>query len=178
MKNIVKIIKGLFKKPPTNLDASQVRLDCNLFIKTRVVGDEEWTEHARTKNIVPATGRDIIKQLLGRGTPGCGAGYAPTHIALGTGSTTPADGDTTLETEEYRDAITTRQSGTNKIIYQLFLDTGDGNGGGSVTYAEAGLFDNSVENNGYMLARATYTSIAKTSAIQLVFTWEINIASS
>lgn len=60
-----------------------------------------------------------------------------THIAVGSGTTEPALGDTTLATEIERVAITnTLRSGAQATI-ESFFTTSQGNG----TVREAGLFD-------------------------------------
>ena len=129
----------------------------------------------KTHNKVPQVGRHIVRDLLARGVPGTGDGFAPTHMAVGTGSAAPADGDTKLGTEVYRARLDTRQGSTNKVTFQLFIDTSSANGN---TIAEAGLFDSSLTDAGSMLNRFTFTPIAKTASVEVVLTVEITIASS
>lgn len=49
------------------------------------------------------------------------------------------------------------------------LEKAEGNGGGSVTYTEAGLF----MNGGDMFARETFAAIVKNSARKITFYWQI-----
>lgn len=128
----------------------------------------------RVHNLVTISGRNIIRDLLGRGTPGTGAGYAPTHIALGTGTSATVKTMTDLESEAFRGAITQRFGGEGKIVYQIFLDKDEGNDGNPI-YTEAALFDNSGAGLGNMLSRVTFSPVQKTTSVQLVITWEISI---
>lgn len=129
----------------------------------------------RKKNKVPLSGRNVLRDLLGRAIPGFGAGFAPTHFAVGTDATVTTDGHTALGTEVFREQVTTRQAFSARVVYQAFLGTNDANGN---SLAEIGLFDTPNAFQGNLFARATYTPIPKTISIQVVFTWEITITST
>lgn len=129
----------------------------------------------RRRNKVPLSGRNVLRDLLGRAIPGFGAGFAPTHFAVGTDSTVTTDGQTALGVEVFREQVTTRQAFSSKVTYQAFLGTNDANGN---TLAEIGLFDTPVAFQGNLFARAVFTAIPKTVSIQVVFTWEITITST
>lgn len=132
--------------------------------------------HDRVNNKIPATGRNVLRDLLARGVPGSGTGFAPTNMAVGTGTTAPTDGDIKLETEVYRAVLDGRKAFSSRVDYQLFLTVSDANGN---TLTEAALVDSPTTDGGNMLARAKFnTAIIKTSSIQAVLTWSIIIASS
>lgn len=130
----------------------------------------------RVRNLVTLSGRNVIRDLLARGVPGTGAGYAPTHFALGTGTTAVSDSDTKLVAEQYRDLFVTRQGQNSKVIWQGYLSEAQGNG---FVYAEAGLFDSAIKDQGSMLARTVFvTTVNKTSSVKLILTWEVQTASA
>lgn len=127
-----------------------------------------------SKNLIVTTGIQLIRDLLG------GTSRRPSHIGLGTGTTGVTAGDTSIETEQYRDVITRRDQLAAGITFQLFLGLNDGNG---FTYTEAGLLqadfqDGSPGDDAILVARDTFTGVAKTSSIEFTLTWTINITAS
>ncbi len=144
-------------------------------VKIEVFKDDDLVHLDEVRNLVPNSGRNILRNLLLRGAPGAGAGYAPNYIALGTDPAPTNDGSTNLGLETYRDKITVRRGYDSRAEFQLYLNTDQGNG---TTYSEAGLFDSPQPGLGNMLARAVFTPVVKTSSIQLIVTWQINIASA
>lgn len=115
-------------------------------------------------NGVPLSGRNEMRDLIG------GTGIAPTHIAIGTGSTAFSDSDTILVAEEFRKEISGRFPDNSKVKFQLFVDTTEGNG---FTYQEAILTNSSVKNTGDCFARALFTPQAKTSALSFTLSWTV-----
>jgi len=145
----------------------QFKITGNVLIE--VHRDGKLLQATRHKNLVVATGRDLVRNLLS-GKPN----YWPNYIALGTNSTAVLDGDTALNTEAYRDVITARREYTSKIQFQLFIGQAFGNGN---TYTEAGIFnDRSAVDT--MLARVVFAGIAKTAADTITLSWDITISSS
>ena len=130
----------------------------------------------RKRNLITSRGVQAVGQLILRGVAGTGSGWAPTHVALGSGTTAPTIGESTLVAENYRDWVTVRRgsgSGVNwTSTFQLFLDTDVGNG---LDFKEAGLFDSTTVNGGQLFSRVIFTPISKTSSIQVAVTWDINI---
>lgn len=130
------------------------------------------------KNKVVTTGIQLMRDLLG------GTGFRPSHIGLGTGSTAVTDGDTSIETEEFRGTITRRDDLAAGIEFQLFLGLNDGNG---FTYTEAGLLQTGTQNGdsgdaALLIARVVaptdFTQVAKSVSVELTITWTINITAS
>jgi hypothetical protein len=115
-------------------------------------------------NLIPTVGENLIAGGLRTGT------LIPiSHMALGTGVTAAAAGDTTLETEIARIALDSTGGTTNDVIYiATFLP---GVGTGAIT--EAGLFND--PTTGTLLARDVFSVKNKDAGDQFVFTWTVLI---
>ena len=87
------------------------------------------------------------------------------HMAIGTGSTSPAAGDTTLGTEIDRNALSSRTDSGNVTTYVGNWAAGDGT---NSSIAEAGIFN--AASVGTMLARATFTPVNKGATDTLAIT--------
>jgi len=121
-------------------------------------------------NLVTNAGRNLIRDFLLSDR-----NKQPTNMAVGTGTTAAAVGDTALVTEVYRDSITLRTSEAYKATFQLFIPEDSANGN---TLTEAGLF--SVANGiSTLYARFIFaSSIPKTSANSVTITWDITITAN
>lgn len=130
------------------------------FVVIRVNG-EIWS---RRENLVVLNGiYDILDLMVGQGA-------LPSHIAVGTGSTTPQSGDTSLENEVYRTALTDSYRSGSQAIFSAFIDAGSANG---YTLSEVGLF----ASDGRMIARALISpSIQKDSSKTVTVDWVISLA--
>lgn len=118
------------------------------------------------KNLVVTTGKEWIAGRLNNPVP-----PIMNYIALGTGTTAPVLTDTTLETEIYRQVVTTpggAVSGNSLVFTQT---VGAGSGTGALT--EAGIFD--LAAAGTMLSRVTYPVINKGASDTIAITWTIVI---
>jgi len=120
----------------------------------------------RTSNLVVTAGKNHIADQLSS-APG---GGAMSHMALGTGTTAPALGDTALGTEIDRNALTSRTDNNNVVTYIGNWAAGDAT---NAAIAEAGIFNAGAA--GTMLARATFTPINKTAGDTLQVTWTVTI---
>ncbi len=93
-----------------------------------------------------------------------------TYIALGTGSTAPAAGNTQLATEYFRSNIDAQSSSAGVAKNGMLLTTAEGNGS---TIAELGLFAGNASasaNSGLLASRLLVTpTIAKTVAKSVYF---------
>lgn len=81
------------------------------------------------------------------------------YIALGTGNSTPAAGNTTLDNEVLRKAIVTfGNGGTGAITSQIYIEPTEAVG---YTIAEVGIFGgdsaSATANSGVLLARGLYS---------------------
>lgn len=94
-------------------------------------------------------------------------------MAIGTGATAPAFGNTALGTEIDRNALTSRTAAVNVVTYVGDWAAGDGT---NAAIAEAGIFNAS--SAGTMLARATFTAIDKQAGDTLQITWTVTIGTA
>lgn len=102
-------------------------------------------------NVVVTVGLPQLVKILAQSS--YTTGY---EIAVGTGTTAATTGDTALETEVFRDDITSKLASGVTLTCKLYLDSTEANGN---TLSEAGLFFDSV-----MLDRAILSpTISKTS---------------
>ena len=90
-------------------------------------------------------------------------------MAVGTDSTAPAAGNTTLGAEVARVAVTSATASTNTVTYVATFGAGVGTG----ALTEAGLFN--AASVGTMLSRTTYSVINKGSGDEMTVTWVITV---
>lgn len=93
------------------------------------------------------------------------------HIAVGTGSTAPAIGDTALGGELSRVALTSGVAAAATITYITTFSAGQGTG----ALQEAGIFNAAAA--GTMLARVTFPVINKGASDTLQISWSIEATS-
>jgi hypothetical protein len=96
------------------------------------------------------------------------------YIAIGTGSTAPAAGNTALVSELVRlqDTEAEYTTTSKQLELQVVFDPGTGTG----TIAESGLFN--AASGGDMLARQTFAAISKGASDTLTVTWTITLSNS
>ena len=136
-----------------------------------VIRDEHGRikEEAFTDNLVVNTGLyHIADQMSDKGEA------AQSHMAVGTGTTAPAAGDTALGNQlEDRHAFTSKTQGAgasaNKVTY--VGDWAAGHATGAIT--EAGIFNSA--SAGQMLCRATFPVRNKGANDVMALTWELTI---
>ena len=92
------------------------------------------------------------------------------HMSIGTGTTSPAGGDTTLEAEVGRVALTSNVRTANAIAYVATFPAGTGTG----AITEAGILNNST--GGILLCRTTFSVINKGAADTLGITWTVTVS--
>tara|TARA_R100001463_G_scaffold42917_1_gene89767 strand:+ start:1431 stop:1859 length:429 start_codon:yes stop_codon:yes gene_type:complete len=117
-------------------------------------------------NTIVTAGKNDIASLI------TGAGSVMTHMAVGTGTNAVAAGDTTLQTESDRNALSTSggSPSTNTVTYTAVWNAGDGTG----SLTEAGLF--SASSSGTMLARTVFSAVNKGASDVLTITWTITVS--
>ena len=87
---------------------------------------------------------------------------APSHVAIGTGTTAVTGADTTLETEILRAACTNGKVGDDIVSFTKTWATTDGNGN---NFTEVGAVN--AASSGTLCNRKVFPSFAKTSAYEL-----------
>ena len=92
------------------------------------------------------------------------------HMAIGTGSTAAAAGDTALGNQTARTALTSTTVTDNEIVY---VDTfAAGTGTGAIT--EAGIFNAS--SGGTMLCRTVFSVVIKGASDAMTITWTVTVS--
>lgn len=86
----------------------------------------------RAKNLITQAGLNFIAGLLA----GSQNANIPIFLGLGTGTTAPAAGDTTLVAEQLRKEVSTKQQQANMVRIRTFFLSSEANG----TWREFGLF--------------------------------------
>lgn len=117
------------------------------------------------ENLITTVGRNAITdQLLA--TP---AIVKPTHMAVGTGTTAAAVGDTALVTEAARVALTSKSRSGN--VLTLVGDYAAGTA--TATLTEAGCFN--AATGGDMYSRSVFAGIPKgaNDTLKITWTWTI-----
>ena len=115
-------------------------------------------------NLIVTTGKVWAANMLTSGT-----GTVMSHMAVGSGSSVPAVGDTTLGTEITRVVLQTTGGSVSgsTITFTAVFGAGIGTG----TWSEAGVFN--AATNGTMFNRATFSSFAKGAGDQVTIVWTI-----
>lgn len=130
------------------------------------------TEKFVVENLLPTVGRTAIAQHLTNVSP-TPAALVVNYVALGTGTNSPANADTTLQTEVFRNAVASRTNANNIGYITGFYASTDTNG----TYREVGLFINGTgsANTGTLFSRVA-VNITKTSVQTLTVDYTITIS--
>ena len=117
-------------------------------------------------NTIVTAGKNDIASLIS------GAGSIMTHMAVGTGTNTVAAGDTTLQTEIDRNALSVSGGApsSNTVVYTGVWSAADGTG----ALTEAGLF--SASSGGTMMARTVFSAVNKGASDVLTITWTVTIS--
>ena len=115
-------------------------------------------------NIVVTDGKEYIASRMKDATA-----TAMSHMAIGTGSTAAAAGDSTLGTEAGRVSLTSTTVTSNAVAYVATF--GAGTGTGAIT--EAGIFNAS--SSGTLLCRTVFSVINKGAADTLGITWTVTV---
>lgn len=124
-------------------------------------------ETKEIKNLVVTSGLGFIASRMKDATA-----TAMSHMAVGTGATAAALGDTTLgaEVAASRTALTSTTVSTNTVQYACTFGAGVGTG----ALTEAGIFNAS--SSGTMLCRTVFSAVNKAAGDSLTITWTITIS--
>lgn len=117
-------------------------------------------------NLVVTAGLNHIADALSS-APGQAA---MSHMAVGTGTTAAAVGDTALVTESDRNALTSRTDSGAVVTYVGDWAAGEA----TAALTEAGIFN--AATAGTMLARAVFSAINKGSNDTLKITWTVTFS--
>jgi hypothetical protein len=150
---------------------SGFNVGCNVAITVRDF-EAKTTRTIKTHNLFTDSGCNKVRDLMAYPDLS-GDGWTPEYIALGTSATATTAGMTTLVSEVFRKAITSREYIDKGYIVYLYVATDEANGN---TLREIGSY--SEDTAGILWARATYTGIVKTSSIDITYQWTYNIGAS
>lgn len=143
-------------------DSSKVTGSVNVVVR----GDDGAIKQEFTvPNLVVDTGLNYIASRM-EGT----SDSAMSHMAVGTGTTSAASGDTALETEVARVALTSTTVTSNAVAYVATFAAGTGTG----ALTEAAILNAS--SGGTMLCRTVFSVINKGASDSMTVTWTVTIS--
>lgn len=138
-------------------------------VKVQLFGaDGKLKQSHEDHNLVVTVGKNYLTAWLQAATQ---AGPFMSYVGLGTGTTSPASGNTALETELAGGGYS-RQQGTLTNSTNTWTNTvtfSPGNGTGALT--EAGLF--SASTAGTMFARQVFAAYNKAAGDTMVIAWTV-----
>jgi hypothetical protein len=145
----------------------QIKLMGNLDIIVKS-GDGQVKEQRSEKNLVVTAGLGFIASRMKDATAD-----AMTHMAVGSGSTAAAAGDTDLGSIlGSREALDSSTVSGATITYISSFEAGDGTG----AITEAGIFN--AASSGTMLCRTVFSTVNKASDDTMTITWTITLSAS
>jgi len=116
-------------------------------------------------NLVVTAGKGYVASRIKDATA-----TAMSHMAIGSGTNDPAAGDTTLQTELGRVALTSTTVSAAVVTYVATF--GAGTGTGAVT--EAGILNAS--SSGTLLCRTEFSVVNKGSSDSMTVTWTVTVS--
>ena len=145
-------------------DGLKLRGDVALVLRDK---DGNVKDERKIENLIVNTGLNFICDRMKDDET------AMTHMALGSGSTAAAAGDTTLGSQlGSREALDSSTVTSNQIVYVASFEAGDATG--AVT--EAGIFNAS--SGGTMLCRTVFSVVNKAADDTLTVNWTITLTAS
>ncbi len=130
-----------------------------------------WRTSLSLKNLIVSAGKAGAASRIN----GSGGEAAFTYIGVGTGTTSPAAGNTTLETELAASGLSRANGTVSRITTSVTNDTAQVTYAFSVTgsqaVTEAGLFNAS--SSGTLLARQAFSALNVVNGDSLTITWRI-----
>ena len=118
-------------------------------------------------NLVVDAGKDFVASRMKDATDA-----AMTDMAIGTGSTAAAAGDTALGSESARVTLTSTSVSGSVITYAATFGAGTPSSAAAIT--EAGLFNAS--SNGTMLCRTVFDVVNKGAADSMTISWAVTVS--
>jgi hypothetical protein len=129
--------------------------------------DGNIKDERNIKNLIVDTGLNFICDRMKDDET------AMTHMALGSGTTAPAAGDTSLESQlGSREALDSSTVTNNQIVFVASFEASDATG--AVT--EAGIFN--AASGGTMLCRTVFSVVNKAADDTLTVNWTITLTAS
>ena len=116
-------------------------------------------------NLVVTDGKQFVASRMKDTTKA-----AMSHMAIGTGSTAAAAGDSALGSQADRNALTSTTVSGAAITYVASFGAGEGTG----AITEAGLFN--AASSGDMLCRTVFAVVNKGSSDSMTITWTVTVS--
>lgn len=126
-------------------------------------GEEVWVG----RNLVVLSGRQWVASRMRDASAA-----VMSHLAIGTGSNAPVAGDTALQTEVARVALTSSVLAGDRMTYVASFDPGAGTG----NIFEAGIFNAGAA--GTMLNRIVFPLKAKSAIGYLDVVWDVRVGAA
>lgn len=122
-------------------------------------------EAKKVPNLVVTVGKNYIaSRMVGTSST------VMSHMAIGTGTGTPAVGDTALGTQAGIVALTAFTASTNTVTATATFPAGTGTG----AITEAGIFNAS--SSGTLLCRTTFPVVNKAAGDSIAITWVVTVS--
>ena len=122
-------------------------------------------ETREVKNLVVDDGLGFIASRMKDATA-----TAMSHMAIGTGSTAAAAGDSSLGSEAARNALTSTTVTSNAVAYVASFAAGEGTG----AITEAGILN--AGSGGTLLCRTVFSVVNKGASDSMTITWTVTIS--
>jgi hypothetical protein len=130
--------------------------------------DGKVKERREEKNLIVSAGLTFICSRMANATAG-----VMSHMAVGSGTTTPAAADTNLQSVlGAREPLDSTVASANTVTYVSSFEAGEGTG--AVT--EAGIFN--AATAGTMLCRTVFPVVNKGANDTMAITWTITLSAS
>ena len=127
--------------------------------------DGNLKQKQEVKNLVVDTGLDYIASRMKDATA-----TAMSHMAIGTGSTAAAAGNTALGSEAARQALTSTTVTSNAVAYVASFAAGTGTG----AITEAGILN--AASGGTLVCRTVFSVVNKGASDSMTITWTVTIS--
>ena len=127
--------------------------------------DGNLKQKQEVKNLVVDTGLDYIASRMKDATA-----TAMSHMAIGTGSTAAAAGNTALGSEAARQALASTTVTSNAVAYVASFAAGTGTG----AITEAGILN--AASGGTLLCRTVFSVVNKGASDSMTITWTVTIS--
>lgn len=159
-------------KQRTKIDPAVITVKVNLTATIKDAKTGKVKRVIKYHNLVPTVGRTAIASYLGNVT-GSPATMYPNYCALGSGTNAPVNGDTTLQTETFRNTVASRTNANNIAYITGFFSATSTSG----TFREAGLFiaGTASVNSGTLFSRVAI-NITKSTSETLTLDWTVTIS--
>lgn len=138
----------------------------NIVVKDK---DGNVKDQREETNLVVSTGLAFITSRMTDA-----ADSVMSHMAIGTGTTAAAAGDSALGTEVHREALDSTTDSSNTIAYVSSFEVNEPSSAAAIT--EAGIFNAS--SGGTMLCRTVFDAVNKDVNDTMTITWTITLTAS